>query len=77
MLVECPYGKQFNVDTSNIIPILVESLATGNRDPLRAAKQELALIGEPAVKELRRVFDEAFSDKWRHGVVENILNTCA
>jgi len=70
----CPFGKAYEGDTSNIIPILVDKLESGQQEPLRYARIELGRIGEPAIPELKRLYDGAFSDRWRAGVLTNVVD---
>lgn len=77
VLAPCPFGKQFTADTSDMTAVLVDKLEVGERDPLRQAKEELAALGAAAVPDLERLLVEVYTDKWRHGVAENILAVCA
>lgn len=77
LIYDCGFGKQFDVQTLDMTRTLVSKLERGARDPLRRAKQELADIGEPAIPEMRRLFNEVYQDRFLHGVTENILATCS
>lgn len=77
LIYDCNFGKTFSAPTTDMIGVLVSKLNLGARDPLRIAKSEVAAAGEAAIPPLRRLFDEAFQDPWRAGVVENVLATVA
>lgn len=77
LIYDCGFGKHFDAQTVDMTSTLVSKLERGSRDPLRYAKQELARIGEPAVADLRRLFDEVYGQPFKHGVLENILTVCA
>ena len=55
LLYECNFGRTFDADTSDLLPIMVAKLERGGREPLRAFTQELAQIGPRAVPLLRDV----------------------
>lgn len=77
LLAPCEQGRQFTQDTSDMTHVLVQKLASGQREPLRQARTELAQLGAAAVPELRRLFDETYPDIWRHDITENVLGVCA
>lgn len=77
LLFDCPFGRTFDADTSDLIPVMISKLERGERDPLRSYKEELAKIGEPAIPHLRRLFDECYGDTNRTGVLTNILGVSA
>ena len=77
LLAPCPFGRLFDGDTTNMIPVLVEKLRSGQVDPLRQAKRELGELGPAAVPELERLYDACSGEQWIHGVLINILDTCS
>ncbi len=77
LLFDCPYGRTFDADTSDLIPVMVSKLERGERDALRSYKEELAKLGETAIPHLRRLFDECYGDTNRTGVLTNILGVSA
>lgn len=77
LLYDCLFGRTFDADTSDLVPVMISKLNLGQRGPLRSFKEELAQVGAAAVPGLRRLFDDAYGDKWRSGVVENVLSVCA
>lgn len=78
LLAGCTYGRPFEADTSAIVELLAAKLNDGAQlEPMRRAKQELANIGAPAARPLRRLFDEASRDIWRVAIVLNVLDVCA
>ncbi len=77
LLSPCAEGKQFTGDTGHMPAVLARKLIFSQLDPLRRSKQELADLGPAAIPELRRVFDESYSDQWKHGVLNNVLGVCA
>ncbi|MFT7676099.1 MAG: HEAT repeat protein [Planctomycetota bacterium] len=77
LLYDCQFGRTFDADTSDLLPVMISKLNLGQRGPLRSFKEELAAIGAPAIPGLTRLFAEAYGDKWRSGVVENVLSVCS
>ncbi len=77
LLAPCGFGRQYDGDTSDTVGILVGLLEHGQADPQRRAKAELAEMGAPALTELQRLFDDAYPDRWRKGVLQNVLAVCA
>ena len=77
LLYDCPFGRTFDADSSDLIPMMVSKLERGARAPLRAFIQELAAIGAPAIPELERTFNDCYGDPNLSGVLTNILTTCA
>ena len=70
-------GKQhgfYDRFVDDMIPVLVEKLKTSGGDPLKRAKEELGDLGEPAAVELRRLFEESFSDAFLSAYLENALD---
>jgi len=76
LVYDCPFGRTFDAQTADMIPVLVSKLERGTRDPLRMAKQDLGRIGEPAVGELTRLFERCYQERFKHAVLENILGAC-
>ncbi|QDV07376.1 hypothetical protein Poly30_29000 [Planctomycetes bacterium Poly30] len=78
VLAECQFDGVFNADTTDIPAILASKLDAGAQlEPQRRARTDLAAMGDEAAEALRRVFDSAMGDKWRNGVVKNVLGVCA
>ena len=77
LLAPCHHGKPFTVDTSDMPRVLADHLVFADLEPLRRAKAELAELGAPVIPELKRVLDDAYTNKWEHAVVENVLAVCA
>jgi len=77
LIAPCEQGRLFTSDTSDMTRVLANNLVFSEVAPLRRARTELAELGEEAIGELRRVFDEAYADKFQHGVLENVLGVCA
>lgn len=77
LVYDCQFGRTFDADTSDLVPVMISKLNLGQRGPLRSYKEELATVGAPAIPGLRRLFDDAYGDKWRSGVLENVLAVCA
>lgn len=76
LVYDCPFGRAFAEPTVDMVEVLVSKLEMGTREPLMAAKQELARIGAPAIPAMRALFDRAYQNPWKHGVVENVLAAC-
>ncbi|MEM7309751.1 MAG: hypothetical protein AAF682_23955 [Planctomycetota bacterium] len=66
LLGGCAKNDFYDRNVADIVPILVEKLATGGRDPLKRAKEELASIGDDAIPELRRFIERHYTES--HGV---------
>ncbi len=77
LLGPCAKNEAFLADTSDMIPVLVSKLAKGQVDPLHYAKSELGAIGEPALPELRRLFDESYDDPQVEQRLGNVLGVVA
>jgi hypothetical protein len=70
LLGSCAQKGHFNRDTSDMLPVLVEKLQASQQSVLRHVREELALLGEPALKELARVVRRGYSDRHKsHGIV--------
>ncbi|MDP6938707.1 MAG: hypothetical protein QF848_07710 [Planctomycetota bacterium] len=76
LVYDCPFGRAFAEPTVDMTELLVSKLEMGTREPLMASKQELALIGAEAIPAMRALFDRAYQNPWKHGVVENVLAVC-
>lgn len=76
LVYNCPFGRAFDEPTVDMIEVLVSKLEMGTREPLMAAKQELATIGAAAIPAMRSLFDRTYQNPWKHGVVENVLAVC-
>jgi hypothetical protein len=74
--VPCGFTLPFQADTSDMVHILVETLARGQRDPIKKARQELADMGPSVLPELERRFDASYAQAFEHGIVENVLGVC-
>jgi hypothetical protein len=77
LIYDCNYGRTFDDQLADLVPVLVSKLENGTRDPLRQAKMELGRIGAPAMGELTRMFDRLFDDRWKTGVLENVIAACS
>ncbi|MBI5431938.1 MAG: hypothetical protein HZA52_03800 [Planctomycetes bacterium] len=64
----------YDVDTSDPIAILEETLLRGQLDPLRRARLELAQAGEPGLAVARRILDAHGDDPMLEGWVRNALD---
>ncbi len=76
LLYDCPFGRPFTEPTVNMLELLVSKLDMGMREPLMRAKAELASIGPEAIPPLRALFDSAYQNPWKQGVVQNVLAVC-
>ncbi len=76
LVYDCPFGRAFTEPTVDMTEVLVSKLEMGTRGPLAEAKKELAATGEAAIPALRALFDRAYQDPWKQGVVENVLAVC-
>ncbi|MCP3915649.1 MAG: HEAT repeat domain-containing protein [bacterium] len=77
LIYDCPFGRMYDADTTQMNSILVSKMETGHRDPIRRFKQELADIGEAVVPELDRLYDRSYQHRFRAGVLQNVLDVCA
>jgi hypothetical protein len=70
----CARSDYYDRNVADVIPILVEKLATGELDPLRRAKEELAALGSAAIPEVRRFLEQHYTEP--HGIpyVSNALD---
>jgi HEAT repeat protein len=69
----CAKSEPFLADTSDPLPILVANLSFGQPDQMRAAREELAVYGERAIPELRRLFDASFGAAYLGQRVQNVV----
>lgn len=74
LLAPCAHPEPFLGDTTDPIAILVSKIGSGQLDPMRLAKSELAAMGEAALPELRRFCEARFSDP---GAAASLLNGLA
>lgn len=70
----CAKNEPFLADTSDPIPVLVSNLSSGQVDPLRAAREELAAYGERAIPALRREFDANYAVPYMGQRVQNVVD---
>jgi len=77
LLEPFPRDDYYGVDTSDTIGILLETLRHGQRDPLRAARLELARLGAAGVEAARRLIDSAWNDPNRFADIRNALDVLA
>ncbi len=75
-LAPCGFTLPFQADTSDMIHIMVETLARGQVTPLKHARQELAAMGPVVLPELERRFDASYAQAFEHGILENVLGVC-
>ena len=70
----CARNDYYDRNVAEVIPILVEKLATGEIDPLKRAKEELAALGSEAIPEVRRFLEQHYTEP--HGIpyVANALD---
>lgn len=73
LLAGCPRDSYFDGDTSDLIPILVAKLATGQRDVIQGLRADLAALGEAALPELERLAAEHFAQRDGVHVLQNVL----
>lgn len=73
LLAGCARGGYFDRDTSDMIPVLVGKLVSGQRDVLQAVRAELAALGEEALPELARVARELYTQRERVHGAQNVL----
>lgn len=73
LLAGCPRGSYFDGDTSDIVPILVAKLATGQRDVIQGVRADLAAMGQDALPELERLAAEHFAQRDGVHVLQNVL----
>lgn len=69
----CVRSEPFLADTSDLVPVLVQKLSSGQLDPLRQAKEELVAAGPAILPELRRAFDAVFAQPMAAGRLQNML----
>jgi len=77
LLEPFPRDAYYDTDTSDTIGILVEILRHGQRDPLRAARIELARLGLPGVEAARRLIEAGWNDPSRFADIRNALDVLA
>ena len=61
LLVPCAKREHYDVDTSEPLPILLETLQHGFRDPLRRAREELGAADHEGILALNRLIDAHFA----------------
>ncbi|MCB9904020.1 MAG: hypothetical protein H6831_06405 [Planctomycetes bacterium] len=69
----CEGRGHFDRDTSEMLPVLVQRLADGQRDVLRHAKHELALAGEDAIEPLGSALAAWNEDRYAVAPICNAL----
>jgi hypothetical protein len=75
-LAPCAFGQEYNQDTTDMAEVLAQCLYNAQKEPLHAAKAELAAMGARAVPALRRLAGDVSQNRFEHGVLENILGVC-
>lgn len=74
LLASCARDDFYDRNVADPLPILMGKLESGQLDPLRRAKEELAAMGEEAVPALRRMIDRTFADPHGFAVLQNALD---
>lgn len=77
LVYECAKQEYFGEDASFLIPVLVDKLVRGQRDPLRGARRDLAEAGAAALPELTRLVDAELARGASENVLINVLGTIA
>lgn len=77
LFVRCERDGHYDVDTSDPIAILEETLLVGQLDPLRRARVELAESGPAGLAVARRILDLYLDDPAGQGWVRNALDVVA
>lgn len=77
LLQPFPRDEHYDVDTSDTLGILVAALLTGHRDPLKAARIQLADEGPAGVEAARRVIERAWNNPDRFNDIRNALDVLA
>lgn len=78
LLDDCPFGRPFEADTTDLAAVLVSKLdAKAQREPMRRASEVLARMGDDAAEPLGRLFEDALRDRMRLPVAKNVLAVCA
>ncbi len=70
----CARSDFYDRNLADVVPILIEKLARGQREPLKRAKEELAAMGEAAIPELRRFVDLHFAEPQGFAYLQNALD---
>lgn len=73
LLAPCEKNEHYDVDTSDPIPILIETMLHGQRDPLRRAREELA-ASEAGLEAVARVVNTQFSALDAAGPLRNAID---
>ncbi len=76
LVAPCGFTLPFEADTTDMTHVLVETLARGQRDALKQAREELAGMGPAVLPELERRFDASYAQAFEHGILENVLGVC-
>ncbi len=74
LLAPFPRDGYYDVDTTDVVGILIEVLRFGHRDPLQHARKELADLGPEGVEAARRVIELAWNDPDRFNDIRNALD---
>lgn len=78
LLEDCPFGKPFEADTTDLAAVLVTKLdAQTQREPMRRSSAVLAAMGDEAAAPLSRLFEDALRDRMRLPVAKNVLAVAA
>ena len=73
LIQDCRGRGAFEVDTSDLVPVLVGKLERSQLDVLRNVREELARLGEPAIVELDRLVRRVYSDPLASPILLNAL----
>ncbi|MCE9594971.1 MAG: hypothetical protein K8S98_12350 [Planctomycetes bacterium] len=74
LFARCEHDGYYDVDTSDPVAILEETLLNGQLDPLKRARVELAATGEPGLAVARRLLDDYLDDPAAQGWARNALD---
>ena len=77
LLRPCRVSGFYDRDLTDLAPILVEKLKTGQGEALKRAKEELGSLGEAAAAEIRRLVDLSYADPANAPFLENALDAAA
>lgn len=69
-----PKEEYYGVQTGDVIPILIETLVTGQRDPLKRAKEDLAEAGGEGIRALEGLADRFWHDEQGVNYIRNVLD---
>lgn len=69
-----PKEEYYGVQTGDVLPILIETLVTGQRDPLKRAKEDLAEAGDEGIRALEALADRFWHDEQGVNYLRNLLD---